>query len=57
MVKVVKNVIKCSCGSYLKYSDNDITQKEYGYSVGTYYGETYTANIIHCPICHKEIEV
>ena len=50
-------IVGCKCGSFLKYDESDIKTEERGYGVGTYYGETYIAKIITCPICLRKIEV
>lgn len=52
-----KNIVKCSCGVILQYTDKDIKTVERGYSVQSYAGETYMAKIITCPKCKREIEV
>ena len=52
------NIVKCgNCGSFLQYSQSDVFQQERGYDVGTYYGETYIANLITCPVCGAKIEI
>lgn len=52
-----KNIVKCSCGAILQYTNEDIKTVERGYSVQSYAGETYMAKIITCPKCKREIEV
>jgi len=57
-MKVLKgNIVKCQCGKYLQYTEDDIDYVERGYNVGTYNGETYNAKIIRCPNCKRTIEV
>jgi len=58
-MKILKgNICQCSrCRTFLEYEDDDIESVERGYGVGTYYGETYIANIITCPTCGNKIEV
>lgn len=52
-----KNIVKCSCGAILQYTNEDIKTVERGYGVQTYGGETYMAQIITCPKCKEKIEV
>lgn len=58
MTKILKgNIVKCQCGKYLQYNENDITERAMGYGVATYNGETYIAKFIICPNCKRTIEV
>ena len=57
-MKVLKgNIVKCQCGKYLQYDEEDIEKIERGYGVGTYNGETYMAKVIQCPNCKRTIEI
>ena len=56
--KLEGNITKCSrCGSYIEYGPSDIEEKECGYGVQSYAGETYIGKFITCPNCLKKIEV
>ena len=59
MVKVLnKNIARCSrCNCLLEYNASDIEEKECGYSVQSYAGETYIGNFITCPSCGNKFEV
>ena len=59
MVKVLnKNIARCSrCNCLLEYNASDIEEKECGYGVQSYAGETYIGKFITCPNCGNKFEV
>lgn len=57
-MKVLRgNIKECRCGAFLQYDKDDIEEVTKSYDVGSYYGETYVAKIITCPICLRKIEL